>query len=260
MATVITEIQHEEENAPTEKVEPKDLDEDSAMISITPEVEISSKEEITVDKSDDDGESKTEEEEEAPPVNNESPVESHESPAPMSTESEAPDPDEVQVEIRYSSLPDLSVGKKIEEELRQGDKVVPVTNEVTPLPPDKEKEETADENQLEKPGQDQGAEEVWDLNATFNSISDKDKGDTLLSTDSGIFSYLESQRAVLETRIGIEALLKVYRLVMELEQKADDDKLDYSDFQKILGSGNEDLIDDIVQLVVADQFFNIDQR
>ncbi len=34
---------------------------------------------------------------------------------------------------------------------------------------------------------------------------------------------------------------------------SDDDQLDYRDFQKILGKGNEDLIDDIIQLVVADQ-------
>ena len=38
-------------------------------------------------------------------------------------------------------------------------------------------------------------------------------------------------------------------------EETEDDQLDYRDFQKILGKGNEDLIDDIIQLVVADQFF-----
>ena len=79
-------------------------------------------------------------------------------------------------------------------------------------------------------------------------------------TDSATSSFLEAQRAYLESRIGIESLLKVYRLVAELEEKSVDEKLDYSDFQKILGRGNEDLIDNIIQLVVADNFFNLDQR
>ena len=73
-------------------------------------------------------------------------------------------------------------------------------------------------------------------------------------------SFWEAQRAYLESRIGIESLLKVYRLVADLEEKPVDEKLDYSDFQKILGRGNEDLIDNIIQLVVADNFFNVDQR
>ena len=73
------------------------------------------------------------------------------------------------------------------------------------------------------------------------------------------FSFWEAQRAYLESRIGIQTLVKVYRLVADLEQKSVDGKLDYSDFQKILGRGNEDLIDNIIQLVVADNFFNVDQ-
>ena len=44
------------------------------------------------------------------------------------------------------------------------------------------------------------------------------------------------------------------RIFIRLEE-TEDDQLDYRDFQKILGKGNEDLIDDIIQLVVADQFF-----
>lgn len=75
-----------------------------------------------------------------------------------------------------------------------------------------------------------------------------------MSGESNIFSYLESQRAYLEKRIGVDRLLKVYNLVSSLDN-ADDDQLDYTDFQKVLGRGNEDLIDDIIQLVVADQFF-----
>ena len=51
----------------------------------------------------------------------------------------------------------------------------------------------------------------------------------------------------------------MYRLVADLEQKSVDEKLDYRDFQNILGPGNEDLIDNIIQLVVADSFFNVDQ-
>ena len=94
------------------------------------------------------------------------------------------------------------------------------------------------------------------LTESDSSSHDLEKGS---SSDSnfGMFSFWEAQRAYLESRIGIEALLKVYRLVADLEQRSVDEKLDCSDFQKILGRGNEDLIDNIIQLVVADNFFNV---
>ena len=88
--------------------------------------------------------------------------------------------------------------------------------------------------------------------------NDGEKG-VLSKSKSETFSFVEAQRAYLESRIGIETLLKVYRLVADLEQKSVDEKLDYRDFQNILGPGNEDLIDNIIQLVVADSFFNVDQ-
>ena len=44
-------------------------------------------------------------------------------------------------------------------------------------------------------------------------------------------------------------------MIAKLKQ-SDDEKIDYSDLIRILGKGNEELIDDIIQLVVADQFFN----
>lgn len=72
---------------------------------------------------------------------------------------------------------------------------------------------------------------------------------------TNIFAYLESQRAVLEEKIGIVTLLKVYKMIAKLEQ-SENDKIDYGDLIKILGKGNEELIDDIIQLVVADQFFH----
>ena len=53
--------------------------------------------------------------------------------------------------------------------------------------------------------------------------------------------------------------MKVYRLVADLEEKSVDEKINYADFQNILGRGNEDLIDNIIQLVVADNFLNVDQ-
>ena len=104
----------------------------------------------------------------------------------------------------------------------------------------------------EKVKQEESKEDVWDLTSEKNPV-------ILTARNAEVFSYLESQRAHLEARIGTEALLNVYNLVSELESKNDDETLNYGDFQKILGNGNEDLIDDIVQLVVADQFFTIDQ-
>ena len=73
--------------------------------------------------------------------------------------------------------------------------------------------------------------------------------------NSDIFAYLESQRAMLEQKVGVNTLIKVYKMIGKLEQ-SEDEKIDYNTLTKVLGKGNEDLIDDIIQLVVADQFFH----
>ena len=72
---------------------------------------------------------------------------------------------------------------------------------------------------------------------------------------SDIFAFLESQRAVLEEKIGTGTLLKVYKMINRLD-KNESERIDYADLINILGKGNEELIDDIIQLVVADQFFH----
>ena len=90
--------------------------------------------------------------------------------------------------------------------------------------------------------------EMWHENLTATDLQD-------LASKSNIFAFLESQWAVLEEKIGITTLMKVYKMIAKLEQ-SDDEKIDYSDLIRILGKGNEELIDDIIQLVVADQFFN----
>ena len=90
--------------------------------------------------------------------------------------------------------------------------------------------------------------EMWQENLPATELQD-------MASSSNIFAFLESQRAVLEEKIGITTLMKVYKMIAKLEQ-SDDEKIDYSDLIRILGKGNEELIDDIIQLVVADQFFN----
>ena len=72
---------------------------------------------------------------------------------------------------------------------------------------------------------------------------------------SDIFAFLESQRAVLEEKIGTGTLLKVYKMINRLDRN-ESERIDYADLINILGKGNEELIDDIIQLVVADQFFH----
>ena len=89
---------------------------------------------------------------------------------------------------------------------------------------------------------------MWQENLPATELQD-------LASSSNIFAFLESQRAVLEEKIGITTLMKVYKMMATLEQ-SDDEKIDHSDLIPILGKGNEELIDDISQLVVADQFFN----
>ena len=73
--------------------------------------------------------------------------------------------------------------------------------------------------------------------------------------NSNIFAFLENQRAVLEDKVGVVTLLKIYKMIARVEQ-SEDERINYSDLIKVLGKGNEDLIDDIIQLVVADQFFH----
>ena len=90
--------------------------------------------------------------------------------------------------------------------------------------------------------------EMWQENLPTTEFQD-------VPFSSNNFVFLESQRAVLEEKIGITTLMKVYKMIAKLEQ-SDDEKIDYSDLIRILGKGNEELIDDIIQLVVADQFFN----
>ncbi|XP_040567677.1 uncharacterized protein [Lepeophtheirus salmonis] len=103
------------------------------------------------------------------------------------------------------------------------------------------------EIQLERPD---SSDEIWDL-----SSIPKTPSASFRKTDD-IFSTLEGQRAYLERRVGVDNLLTVYKLISNCVSDTDDDKqLHVMDFQKILGKGNETLIDDIVQLVVADQFF-----
>ena len=76
------------------------------------------------------------------------------------------------------------------------------------------------------------------------------------------FSGLEVQRLQLESRVGTDALLKVYKMMVEFDGKSLDDRLVYSDFQDILGlqqkhgDDADQLIGSIFQLVVADQMFN----
>ena len=93
-----------------------------------------------------------------------------------------------------------------------------------------------------------------DENAMWHMESSIPDDPTLHSTD--IFAYLESQRAILEEKIGVKALLRVYKMISKLEHSAGDEKIDYTTLTKVLGKGNEELIDDIIQLVVADQFFH----
>jgi hypothetical protein len=69
-------------------------------------------------------------------------------------------------------------------------------------------------------------------------------------------SFLEEQRVRLETRLGVDKLLRVYRLVQTFEERgSDEDVLDCSHLTAVLGPGNEALIDEIIQLVVADNNF-----
>ena len=51
---------------------------------------------------------------------------------------------------------------------------------------------------------------MWHMESTSNIPDDP----TLQSTD--IFAYLETQRAILEEKIGVKALLRVYKMISKL--------------------------------------------
>eukprot|EP00094_Tigriopus_californicus_P011023 TCALIF_10634-PA protein Name:"Similar to Nek1 Serine/threonine-protein kinase Nek1 (Mus musculus)" AED:0.10 eAED:0.10 QI:0/0.8/0.33/1/0.8/0.66/6/0/606 len=81
------------------------------------------------------------------------------------------------------------------------------------------------------------------------------EGDAVSSgLGDGIHGYLEEQRVLLEQKVGVGPLLKVYRLIEDLEE-SENEQIDYTDLKQILGPGHECYIDDIIQLVVADSFF-----
>ena len=75
-------------------------------------------------------------------------------------------------------------------------------------------------------------EEMWQENLP-KSIADP-------TSSSDIFAFLESQRAILEEKIGMPTLMRVYKMIAKLEQ-SDDERIDYSDLIRILGKGNEEV-------------------
>ncbi len=78
------------------------------------------------------------------------------------------------------------------------------------------------------------------------------------STDPGlIHSCLEEQRARLESHLGLPKLMAAYRLVSEAGEEAEDEggEVDHDTLCRLLGKENAHLIDDIIQLVVADSIF-----
>ena len=99
-------------------------------------------------------------------------------------------------------------------------------------------------------------EEVKDLeddtsNDEVSEIENDDDDETVM-----IHGYLEEQRAMLESKLGLTKLLTVYRLISDVEEAAEaEESVDYSTLAAILGEENKHLIDDIIQLVVADNFF-----
>ena len=88
---------------------------------------------------------------------------------------------------------------------------------------------------------DQDEDEVWDLGYSNGG------------NFGNIHSYLEEQRVSLERKIGLSKLLKVYRLVADVDET--EENVDYSVLKGVLGPRHQRHIDDIIQLVVADSFF-----
>ena len=83
-------------------------------------------------------------------------------------------------------------------------------------------------------------------------LEPEDKDGTTDNPD--IHGYLEEKRVQLEAEVGLERLLKVYKLIALMEEE-ESEQVDYSDLRDVLGVGNEHFIDDIIQLVVADNFY-----
>ena len=84
----------------------------------------------------------------------------------------------------------------------------------------------------------------------------EEKGDEDEEDPCQIHGYLEEQRAFLEEKLGLDKLLAVYNLIADVESSEDcGEQVDYSTLCSLLGTEGSRYIDDIIQLVVADNFF-----
>ena len=158
----------------------------------------------------------------------------HDSPKADRKEAPCPDVDDTCISSpsprRVRSLPDL-----------------PSRLRPPPPPTSSEEDRTADE--VSEIGEEEEAEERQEE-------EEEGEEDRLL-----IHGYLEAQRAKLEGVLGLEKLLAVYSMIANNGEAGDDEddddcqQVDYSTLCEMLGEENSHLIDDIIQLVVADNFY-----
>ena len=105
--------------------------------------------------------------------------------------------------------------------------------------------ETIEFENLEKAIKDENGEDddVWHLDSE-GEVSSVHSGD--------LYSWLESERYYLERLLGQQKLFSAYNIVSQLD---DDDECAWNKILELVGHKKQDLVDRIIQFVVADSFY-----
>ena len=91
------------------------------------------------------------------------------------------------------------------------------------------------------------AEGVWHLD---------ESGAKVPSEEVDLATWLEEERRRLEQLLGEEKLMKLYQVVAMIEEEEEENlQTAWEEVAKVMGAGKDDLVDRVVQLVIADTKF-----
>ena len=91
------------------------------------------------------------------------------------------------------------------------------------------------------------AEGVWHLD---------ESGAKVPSEEVDLAAWLEEERRRLEQLLGEEKLMKLYQVVAIIEEEEEENlQTAWEEVAKVMGAGKDDLVDRVVQLVIADTKF-----
>ena len=82
-------------------------------------------------------------------------------------------------------------------------------------------------------------------------------GSKVASEELDLAAWLETERRALEQLLGEEKLVRLYQVVTMMEGDGDEEDLEtgWQEVARVVGNGGEDLVDRVIQLVMADTHF-----